>query len=97
MGCALYVPLVDGEAERRARLHDVAPSGERAKDRPAAQALAQRGDVGRHAEVILDARRARAEPREDLVEDEDDAVPGRQLADRAQRTRGAAGSRRSCS
>ena len=65
--------LVDG-ADRRELLHDLALAAERADREAAADDLAERGEVRRDAVELLRAAERDAEARDDLVEDEHDAV-----------------------
>src|SRR5690606_3751985 len=74
-------------AQRRDALHDVAPTTESTDWHAAADDLAQRGEVRRHAGQALHALRADAEAGHDLVEDQHRTVLGTQLAQAFQKTR----------
>ena len=66
---------VEHRAQRRQRLHHVAPAADGADRQPAADHLAERGEVGRHVVLRLGAAGVEAEAGDDLVEDEQGADP----------------------
>ena len=61
-------------AGRHQSIHDVAAAAEDAQRKAAADRLAQRTQVRRHAQVLLRSARAHAEGAQHLVEDQQHAV-----------------------
>ena len=66
---------VEHRAERRERLHHLAPAADGADRQAAADHLAERREVGRHVVLGLGAAGVEAEPGDHLVEDQQRADP----------------------